>query len=63
MTKKSDLLNDKTKLEKISKIIGVFLWAPSSPDHNPLGYSILGVSENETNPTFHSNIGSLKDCY
>ena len=53
-----DLL--KTKLKKISEIIGVYLWPPSSPDHNPFDYIIWGILENKTNATFHPNIGSLK---
>ena len=46
-----DLLNADTKLKKI---IGVSLWPP------PLDYFILGVLENKTNETSHSNTGSLK---
>ena len=51
-----DLLNAK----KISEIIVVSLWPPSSPDLNPLDYTIWGVLENKTNATSHPKIGSLK---
>ena len=46
--------------QKISEIIGVSLWPPSSPDLNPLDYAILGILENKTNATSHSNIGLFK---
>ena len=55
-----DLLNAKTKLKKISKIIGVSLWPPSSPNHNPLDYIKWGVLENKINVASNPNIGSLK---
>ena len=55
-----DLLNAKSKPKKISQIIGVSLWPPLSPDHNPLDYAILGIFENKTNTTSHPNIGLLK---
>ena len=45
---------------KFSEIIGVSLWPPSSPDHNPLDYAIWGVLENKKNATPPPNIGSLK---
>ena len=38
-----DLLNTEIKPKKFSKIIGVSLWPPSSPDLNPLDYAIQGV--------------------
>ena len=46
--------------QKISEIIGVSLWLPSSPDLNPLDYSIWGVLENKRNANSHPNIASLK---
>ena len=46
--------------QNISEIIGVSLWPPSSPDHNPLDYAIWDILENKTNTTSHPNIGSLK---
>ena len=55
-----DLFNTETKPKKISKIIGVSLWPPSSPDLNPLAYAIWVILENKTNVTFHPNIDSLK---
>ena len=55
-----DLLNAETNFLKNSEIIGISLWSPSSPDHNPLDYAIWGVLENKTNSTFYPNIGSLK---
>ena len=58
--KESDLLNAETKPKKISKIIGVSLWPPSSTDHNPLDYAIWGILENKTNVSSHPNIGLLK---
>ena len=48
------------KQKKLSKIIGVPLWPPSSPDHNLPDYTIWGVLENKTNETSHPNIGFLK---
>ena len=54
------MLDAKTKPKKLSEIIGVSLWSPSSPDFNPLDYVLLGVLENKTNATSHPNIGSLK---
>ena len=53
-------LTPKTKPKIISKIIGVFLWPPSSPDPNSMDYTIWAVLENKTNATSHPNIGSLK---
>ena len=46
---------------KISEIIGVSLWSPSSPDLNPprLDCATWVVLENKTNATSHPNIGSL----
>ena len=55
-----DLLNTETKPKKISEIICVSLWPPSSPDRNPLDYAIWGVLENKMNATSHPNIGLLK---
>ena len=52
-----DLLNTKTKPK--TKIIGVSLWPPSSPNHNPLDYAIWGVLENK-NATSHLNISLVK---
>ena len=46
--------------KKKSKIIGVSLWPPLSPDLNPLDYAIWRVLENKTNATSHLNIGSFK---
>ena len=57
------MLNVVTKLKKpkkISETIGVYLQPPSSPDHNPLDYTIWGVLEYKTNATSHPNIGSFK---
>ena len=51
-----DLLDTKTKPQKISEIIGVSLWLPSSPDFNPLDYAIWSILENKTNATSHPNI-------
>ena len=48
------------KSNKISKIIGISLWLPSSPDLNTLDYTKRGVLENKTNTTSQPNIGSLK---
>ena len=56
-----DLLNAENK-PKITEIIRVSLWPPSSPDLNPLDYAIWGVLENKTNVTSHRNIGSLKNA-
>ena len=53
------LLNAKTK-EKISEITRVYLWPPSSPEHNPVYYAKWDVLENKTNATSYPNIGSLK---
>ena len=55
-----DLFNHETKPKKISEIIRVSLWLPSSPDHNPLDYTKWGILENKTNATSHPNIGLLK---
>ena len=46
--------------QKISQIIEVSLWPPSSSELKPLDYAIWGVLENKTNATSHQNIGSLK---
>ena len=46
--------------QKIFKIIGVSLWAPSSRNFSLLDYIIWGILENKTNATPHSNISSLK---
>ena len=35
-------------------------WPPSSPDLNPLDYSIWGILEARVNSTRHANIESLK---
>ena len=35
---------------------------PSSPDLNPLDYTIWGVLENKTNATSHPNTGSFKNA-
>ena len=40
-----DLLKTETKSKRISEIIGVSLWLPSSRHHNPLNYAIWGVLE------------------
>ena len=48
-----DLLNAKTKQEKISEIIGVSLWSPS-PDLNPLNYIIWDILENKNKCNFPS---------
>ena len=53
-------LMPKPSQKKISEIIEVSLWPPSSPDLNPLDYTIWGILENKTNTTSHPNIGSLK---
>ena len=37
-----------------------FLWPPSSPDHNPLDFTIWSILENKTNATSIRDIGSLK---
>ena len=55
-----DLLNAETPPKRISKMIRVFLWPPSSPDHNPFYYAICSILENQTNATSHPNIGLLK---
>ena len=55
-----DLLNTEIKTKKHSKIIGVLLWSPSNPDIYPLNDGIWGVLENNTNATYHLNIGLLK---
>ena len=55
-----DLLNAETKPRKISKIIGVSLLPPSSPDLNPLDYTIWSILDKKRNPTSHPNIDSLK---
>ena len=54
------LLDPESKPKKISKIIGVSLWLPSSPDLNPLDCAIWCILENKTNVTSHPNIGLLK---
>ena len=56
----NDFLIAETKRKKISEIIGVSLWATSSPSCNPFDYAIWGVLENKTNATSHPNIDSLK---
>ena len=53
-------LRSKSSQKKISKMIGVSLRPPSSPDLNPLDYTMWGILENQTNATSHPNIGSLK---
>ena len=53
------LLNAETKPKHFRKN-GVSLWSLSSPNLNPLDYTIWGVLENKTNTTSHPNIGSLK---
>ena len=58
-----DLLNTKEKPKEISEIIGVFLWAPSSPDLNLIDYAVWGVLENKTNTISNPNIGSLKTAF
>ena len=57
-----DLINVEAKSikKKISEIIGDSLWSPSSPDFNPLDYTIWGVLENKTNESSKLIIGSLK---
>ena len=54
-------LTPKTR-QKISEIIGVSLWPPSSPYVNLLHYAISDVLEKKqkTNATSHLNIGLLK---
>ena len=37
-------------------------WPPSSPDLNPLDFSIWAQLEREACPTTHPNINSLKDA-
>ncbi len=55
------MLNAETKpKKKNSEITGISLWLPSSPDINPLDYSIWSVLENKTNATSHQNISTLK---
>ena len=46
--------------KKISEIIRISLWPPTSSDLNHLNYTILGALENKTNATSHRNIGLLK---
>ena len=46
--------------KRISEIIAVSLWPPSSPDLNLLDYARWGVLEKETNATSHPNFSSLK---
>ena len=48
-----DLLDAETKPKEISKIIGVSLWLPLSPNLNPLNYAIWDILENKTNATSH----------
>ena len=43
-----DSLNAETKPKKISSIIGVSLWSPSSLDLDPLDYAIWSILENKT---------------
>ena len=45
---------------KISDIIGISLWPPSSPNLNPLDYHTWDVLENKTNAISHQNVGCLK---
>ena len=40
-----DLLYAKTKPKKISEIIGVSLWRPSSPDLNSFDYTIFSKTK------------------
>ena len=54
------MVNSEIKAKKISGIIGISLWPPSRPDHNPLDYTIWGVLENKTNISSHPYIGLLK---
>ena len=54
-----DLPNTETK-PKISKIIGVSLWTPSSPDLNPACLRYMGCFRKQTNATSHPNIRSFK---
>ena len=42
--------------KKISEIIGVSFWPPSSVDLAPLDYAIWGILENKTNATSHPNL-------
>ena len=53
-------LTPKASSKKISKIIGVSLWPPSSSDFNPLDYAIWSILENKTDAASHPNIGLLK---
>ena len=50
-------LNVQTKPKRISEIIGVSLWPPSSPDLNPLDYS-MGRFKKQNKCILLS-----KDCY
>ena len=54
-----ELLNAKTKLQKLPEIIEVSLWPPSSPGFNPLDYTIRSILENKKNAISHPNIGLL----
>ena len=46
--------------QKLSEIIRVYLWPPSSLDLNPLDCDIWKVLEDNTNATSHPNISSFK---
>ena len=60
MTKNVWSAKCRNQAPKISKIIGVSFWSPSSLDLYSLDYTIWGVLESKTNTTSYSNIGSLK---
>ena len=57
--KKRQRIYDLLYAKKISEIIGISLWPPSSPNHNPINYTIWGILQNK-NATYYSNIGLLK---
>ena len=56
-----DLLNAKTKPGKVSELIGVNLWSPSSPDLKPTLIMLYRWRFRKQNKsTSHPNIESLK---
>ena len=55
-------LTPKPSQKKISKIIGVSLWLPTSADLNTLDYTPWDVLENKTNASSRLNMGSLKSA-
>ena len=46
----------------LPKFIETSDWPPSSPDLNPLDYSIWGILESRVNSKRHASINSLKAC-